>query len=154
MFISLIGADNTRLQAGVFHTPDRRLLLSLWHGTIYKHAITKQSELNASDSIYLEIDVNPKNSQVTFWVNEQGLDMGVLSGFKGGANRAGWFVSSTSSIHLPNCSFADIALASKDGWLPCDLGKAATHHMNIQSYHSVELLSSNHISITNKLAVA
>jgi hypothetical protein len=154
MFISLASADNSRLLAGVFYAPNRKLRLTLWHGTPERHVIAKPTELTTNDSFYLEIDVNPKNSQVTFWINERGMDMGVLSGFKGGANKVGWAAHASSAVHLPNCSFTDCALASKDGWLACDLGKADTNHANIQSYHSVELLSPNHISITNKRAVA
>jgi len=80
--------------------------------------------LNTS-SCALEIDINHKTGQTTFWINDTGLDMGRLEGFKGGAHFGLWGGGATSKAdHMLSGSFTNCATASKNlPWVKANLSK-------------------------------
>jgi hypothetical protein len=90
-----------------------------WYHTSKDLLVTPPLACSAKegDYVYLEVDLDPKTSQVTFWVNDRGADMGVLRGFEGGAQKASWAAGTKfKTTQLMNAKFADCAYATAEGW--------------------------------------
>lgn len=155
MYLSLANTvNNYELRLGMMYHPRNRLTLSLWYGSSNQKAMAMPTPITIGESAYFEIDVNPLTSQVTFWVNEQGMDMGVLRGFKGGAQRASWVAVAGPNDHLPNGSFTDCAIAHAEGWESCKFLKSDAAQLILQPHHKVELIAADAIAYAEMRSMA
>jgi len=148
--ISLESEQGCMLKAGLMRS--RHGLVSLWLTYISpsRRVIARPEFLSDFECIYFEIDTHPTTSQVTFWINDKGLDMGVLPGFEYGAQRYAIEAHATQDAHLFSGKFTDCAFASTSGWIACDLSKSQVGHSNLQDHHTVDILSLSSIAIGDK----
>jgi len=145
--ISLATTNGAKLTTGLIRLQDGRLGLARFIISSNKKAIVAPEVLPKCDYVYLEIDVNPRNSQVTFWANDRGFDMGVLPGFEGGVQQASWGARTHANGNLLNVKLTNCAYATATGWVACDLGKCDIGHQNLQDHHHVEQLSQSSFAI-------
>jgi hypothetical protein len=155
--VSLTAANGNWLRAGVLRGSKGMFVLSLSYSSPERKCIAPSRSvpaLSQGDNVYLEIDVDPKDSRVVFWVNNVGLDMGVLPGFKGGAPQVSWLAQAGSNSHMINGQLTDCAFATAAGWTACDLGKCEVGHQNLQDHHLVEQLSPNGFAVGDRRLIS
>ncbi|HVU37317.1 MAG TPA: hypothetical protein VHC95_03215 [Opitutales bacterium] len=85
--------------------------------------ITDPLPLSADAKSYaLEVDLDHKTGQTTFWINDVGLDMGVLDGFKGGAHFAGFGGGTMKpNDQMLSGRLSKCAVGSVNRWRPAEL---------------------------------
>ncbi|HVU37316.1 MAG TPA: hypothetical protein VHC95_03210 [Opitutales bacterium] len=85
-------------------------------------SVTDVVPLPKADSYAMEVDIDAKTGHTRFWVNDVGIDVGVLAGFKGGAHFAG-FGGGTLVLgdHMLSGRFTNCAVATAKGWQPASL---------------------------------
>ena len=104
--------------------------------------------------LHLELDIDPKTSNVVYWVNDKGMDMGVLPGFKGGADRAVWAAFGMQGGDMLSGKLSNCAYATAAGWRATAFGKEHIVRNDLHPDHSVETLAHNSIAIGNSRFVA
>lgn len=156
--ISLLAENGNALKAGVDRLVIKgvsKLSLSLSYVSPERKCFAKKPGnvaqlLTDKDYIYFEIDVETKTSRVVFWINDLGLDMGVLPGFENGAISAVWGAKASPGAHMIGGQFADCAYATAAGWQSSDFNNCTIAHNNLESHHYVEVLSSHAIALGDK----
>lgn len=147
-------AEKSWLKLGLLRQPDGRQTVSICYNSSVRKSIVRPTPVPTGEYVCFEIDVNPKSSQVTFWVNDRGLDMGVLPGFEGGGQQAFWVASATSDAHLISGKFSDCAFATQSGWIACDMSENDLGRYNVLEYHQLEVLSRNSFALSDKRSAA
>ncbi len=106
--------------------------------------------LPAKQAVYFELDVDPRNSNVKFWIDHQGYDMGVLRGFKGGGDEVAWGADAVNHTPLIDGRFANCALATVAGWQHADLPGSTLTSNNLHTSHKVEVFGLGGIAFGDK----
>jgi len=150
VMLSLITDNGSWLKAGVMRNGRGDQLLTIGYNSPTRQAMVMPRPIPLGDYVYLEIDINAKSSQVTVWVNDKGLDLGVLPGFKGGTSRAAWVVRSTPDTHLYSGKLVNCAIATADGWSSCSWDKYAFQKDDLKDHHFTSLLSSHSFAFGDK----
>jgi len=106
--------------------------------------------LPLDQAVHLELDINPKTSNVVYWVNDKGMDMGVLPGFKGGAEEAYWTVCGFHGHDMMFGKMLDCAFATSEGWQATSFRPNRLNLDNLHKDHLVEILDNNSINFGNQ----
>jgi hypothetical protein len=97
----------------------------------------------------LELDIDPNTSNVVFWVNDKGMDMGVIPGYVGGAARVRWMVAGNSQ-EMPDGKLTDCAVATSAGWKAAALRQDHINRDYLHPDHTFDIVSHNSISFGNR----
>jgi len=123
---------------------------------IYKSPFQRLLYTNAKfspatrDYIYLEIDIEVKSSNVVFWLNDQGFDMGFLPGFEQGGDQAIWRPSAFGDEYMIEGKLTECAFATPSGWRKASFNSSSLVMHNIGAHHYVRILSTNSASFGDK----
>jgi hypothetical protein len=103
--------------------------------------------MNLNEPVHLELDIDPTTSDIVFWINDKGLDMGVIPGFKGGADSVRWHAGANRNRDKLNGKLTDCAIANASGWNSASFRDEHVNRDQLQDDHSFELFSPNCIAI-------
>jgi len=115
---------------GVYKTPERIL-------------VTPSLKLPKGDSFCFEIDIDRKSGQTNLWINDEGLNLGILKGFENGAHGAALALGAVRyGDHLLSGRFTDCALAVDGQWQQACV-MATQKDSKILPHHEVGIIASN-----------
>lgn len=125
-YMSLVNVDGYKTAFGIMKVSDGWGAFALYSSP-REIRVTNLLPLPKADAYRLEIAIDPKNGQTTFWANNVGWDVGVLRGFKGGAHLA---MAGAHAVHpsdhlLPG-TFSNVMAASNGVWAKADLPNSVT----------------------------
>jgi len=104
--------------------------------------------------IHVELDIDPKTSNVVYWVNDKGMDMGVLDGFKGGADSVRWLAGGHDMRTIHGGEFMDCSVATEAGWRPAGFRSEHVEADELHPSHALKVSSHNSIVFGHSSAVA
>ncbi len=107
-----------------------------------------------NEPVHVELDIDPKTSNVVFWINDKGMDMGVLDGFKGGADRARWLAAGRHARVVHGGELRDCAVATAAGWEAAAFRDEHVNDYQLHTEHTFKVSSHNSIVFGHSSSLA
>jgi hypothetical protein len=106
---------------------------------------SKSISVALNEPVYVELDIDSKAGKVVYWINDKGMDMGVLDGFKGGADRVRWLAAARGQLNVHGGELTDCAVATEAGW---EAAAFRDEHVDANQLHTDHIFKvSSHNSI-------
>lgn len=118
---------------------------------IYKNAkrtfVTALMPLPKTDAVCFEIDIDRQSGQTNLWIDDKGLDLGVLKGFENGAHNAALTMGAIrSGDHLLSGRFTNCAVAVDGQWQQARLSPLQKENA-ILPHHEARVLAQDSVLI-------
>jgi len=143
---SLASARNAMVQFGIVNLGSHGFAAIGMYRTPEKTRLTAPMALPKADSYCFEIDMDAQTGQTNFWVNDQGWDMGVLKGFKGGAHVSAFGAGALHpGDHLLSGRFTDCAYAVDGQWQKAEFKRELAKN-NLALHQESTMLAADSVS--------
>jgi len=144
--LCLSTAAGSHLVFGIMKVHPDTMAAFAVHITPQRTRSTPLIPLAKSDSYCLETDIDRKTGQTNVWVNDVGLDMGVLKALKGGAHSASFAVAASQpGDHLLSGRFTNCAIAKAGQWVAAAFDETLQGG-NLALHHDVKIAAPNSLS--------
>jgi len=147
VFVTLIGKDDRHQITAMLTSFGNGLQAIFIHHSPSSAPVSERTAVSMNESIHMELDVDPKTSNVVFWINDKGMDMGIIPGFEGGASAARWMATGDRHAHKLTGKLTDCAVATTDGWRATRFRDEHVNRQDLHEDHIFDVSSPNSIAI-------